>query len=137
MINDDRIVPVQKIDLLSLYYTIINANRESDEPFNVLRPNTVKGNFAIDEDGTYFANQPVKSIDIANGDLSWYVYFVPAYDYVGFTVGGQAAIISNEGSEISAVVQPDGVSLYLATMGDYGVYIRRLSPDVNAEADAE
>lgn len=106
MINNDRIVPVTRIDLLSLYGLIIKARGTS---VNAVNANDIDGNFSQSANGTAFASQPIKSYDFGNSVTSATVYFVPAYDFVGFTKGG-AAITT------SGTVDADDTTLYVATL---------------------
>lgn len=97
MINEERIVPVTKTDLLTLYGNTMKlagmtvSNQAADAP----------GVFVYDgaaTAGNLIADEPVKSFDLADA-TSGVVYFIPAYDYEGFKVGGVAV----------ASALPDGV----------------------------
>lgn len=124
MINNDRIVPVQKIDLLSLYATIgglvgatVKAVKSAD----------VEGNFAITEaqggEGVLaICDQPVKTFDFGADVSADVIYFIPAYDYEGFSIAGTK--VETEGDEVKA----DGVSLYKAVLGSGDVDITALTP---------
>lgn len=82
MVNNDRIVPVQKIDLLSLYGTILNLLGVGT--ITVLEADDIEGTFTIpNAEGTFLCNQPVKTFS-ADSDTgaSAVVYFVADY---GFT----------------------------------------------------
>lgn len=125
MINNDRIVPVQKIDLLTLYGTIL---RLADVDIDVLEAGTVDGAFQVTENGdagSYLANQPVKTLDFGE-EVTAGVYFVAAYDYAGITVEGEAATIGDG----SATVKPDGVSLYYASLESGEIRIAAMSPEL-------
>lgn len=111
MINSDRIVPVTKIDLLSLYGLIIKARGTS---VNAINANDVDGNFTQTANGTTFASQPVKSFDFGSSVTSATVYFVPAYDFKGFTKNGAA--ITETGT-----VDKDSATLYVATLASGAV----------------
>lgn len=124
MINNDRIVPVQKIDLLTLIGTILGLNGTS---YSVLAAQTVEGAFSVTgsgDAGNKLANQPVQSLDFASGVTAGVVYFVAAYDYAGITVAGAAATYA----EGSATVIPDGVTLYKATLSSGSVTVAAVSP---------
>ena len=124
MINNDRIVPVQKIDLLTLIGTILGLNGTS---YNVLATEDVEGDFSVTGTGaagTLLANQPVKTLDFATGVTGGTVYFIAGYDYAGITVAGAAASY-NEGS---ATVNPDGVTLYKAVLASNKVTVTAVSP---------
>lgn len=124
MINNDRIVPVTKIDLLSLYGTML-ALTEGDSITTVDAEDP--GTFALEEgdSGLYIANEPVKSFDFASFAESEStpevtVFFVPAYDYEGFSIEGDA--VETTGVE----VVPDGYTLYVATCNTSAVGINKI-----------
>lgn len=126
MINNDRIVPVQKIDLLSLVGTVLGLIGTS---YAVLAASDVEGTFSVTGSGAAgnkLANQPVKTLDFASGVTSGTVFFVAAYDFAGFTVNGTAATIADG----SATVEPDGVTLYKAVLGSGEVTITAITPVV-------
>lgn len=107
MINQDRIVPVQAIDLISLYGLILKVGS-----VNVTALNTTAsdGTFSIaSASGTVLASEPLKSCNIVAG-TSATIYFVPTYDYVGFSIAGTAVTTTG------ATVEPDGRTLYTATL---------------------
>ena len=125
MINNDRIVPVQKIDLISLYGTLLNVVLSAGgSTLSVLETGDVLGDFEVEDEGTFLANQPVTTLDFASGVSSGTVYFVAAYDYAGITVAGAAATIA----EGSATVQPDGATLYAATLSSGSVTVSAITP---------
>lgn len=126
MINNDRIVPVQKIDLLSLLGTVLGLIGTS---YSVLASSDVEGTFSVTGTGAagnLLANQPVKTLDFASGVTSGTVYFVAAYDFAGITVAGAAATIA----EGSATVEPDGVTLYKAVLSSGSVTVSAVTPVV-------
>lgn len=108
MINTDRIVPVTKIDLLSLYKTMLNV---AGTEVTVLPAETVDGIFVINEEGVYIANQPVKRVFVNQDGV---LYFVAAYDYEGFCAND--VLIETGGIEVVA----DDATLYMATL-DNGI----------------
>lgn len=127
MINNDRIVPIQKMDLLSMIGTILTLGNTS---YNVLAASDVEGDFSVTGSGaagTFLANQPVKTLDFASGVTSGTVYFVAAYDFAGFTVAGADATM-NTGS---VDVNPDGVTLYKAVLGSSKVTVTAITPSVS------
>ena len=126
MINNDRIVPIQKTDFLSLIGTVLALHGTS---YAILASSDVEGTFSVTGTGAAgnkLANQPVKTIDFASGVTSGTVYFVPAYDYAGITVAGAAATIADG----SATVKPDGITLYSAALASGEVTITALTPVV-------
>lgn len=122
MINTDRIVPVHKIDLLSLYGLILQQN-SSFSSLAKLAADTIDGEFTVaTNNGVLICNQPVKSINIAKTASSvsaCTVFFVADVDYAGITVDGAAATIANNGVS----VDPAGVTLYKAVYGSNTVTI--------------
>lgn len=132
MINNDRIVPVQKIDLLSLYGTILGIHGTS---YSLLAPKDTVGDFQVEATGAagnVLCNQPVKTLDFKTGTTSGTVYFVPAYDFAGITVAGVAATYNSsylDGDDVIA----DGVTLYKAVLSDGTVTLTAVTPDINAD----
>ena len=117
MINTDRIVPVTAIDLISLYGLILQVNGAIGEP---LEASTTNGEFVVtgEEDSSdLLANEPVQSLDFAEGVTSAEVYFVAAYDYAGFTINGAAV------ETTGVTVEPDGRTLYKATLASGAITI--------------
>lgn len=126
MVNNDRIVPIQKMDLLTMIGTILALHGTS---YAVIAASTVEGAFSVTGSGAAgnkLANQPVQTLDFASGVTSGTVYFVAAYDFNGITVAGAAATIADG----SATVKPDGVTLYKAVLGSGEVAITAVSPVV-------
>jgi len=117
MINKNRIVPVTAIDLISLYGLILAVGNEN---VSALAADDVVGNFKVTSAGKYLADQPVESIDITAASAT--VYFVPAYDYVGFKVSGAAVTptVPDEG------ILKDGRTLYKAVLASGAVTITKV-----------
>lgn len=119
MINNDRIVPITAIDLISMYGLILIGvlGGTKNKPV-ALSASTTNGEFEVSEAGTFLLDEPLKSCKIATG-ISGRVdaYFVPAYDYSGFTVNGAA--VTTEGDEVTA----DGRTLYYAAIDKGAVVI--------------
>ena len=116
MINNDRIVQVSSIDLLSLYATILKVAGTTLTVEDAVNP----GIFEVDEapqSGSLIASEPVASLDFASGVSSATLYFVPSYDYKGFTINGTAVVTTGD------TVKADGRSLYLATLSGGGISI--------------
>lgn len=112
MINTDRIVPITAIDLISMYGVILNC--ENSGNVTKLDATTTDGQFNIDfntlTDIYGICSEPVKTIDCTNfpSGASSFIYFVPAYDFEGFSINGAA--ITTTGETIVA----DGRTLYTA-----------------------
>lgn len=118
MINTDRIVPITKVDLISMYGLIL-LQASDNSSMTALQANDVAGDFSCGT-GIKLAAQPVKSCDFTGS--SGTLYFVPAFDYVGFTVSGAAATIADN----DVVVDPDGHSLYKAVLSSGTVTITKV-----------
>lgn len=116
MINNERIVPVTQIDLISLYGLILKL-AESTAP-TALDATTSNGQFTVSEAGTYIASEPVQTLNFTAA--SGTVYFVPAYDYSGFTVNGTA--VTPTGDEVLA----DDRTLYKAVLSGGAVTITQI-----------
>lgn len=115
MINDERIVPVTQIDLISLYGLILKL-AESTAP-TALNVTAGNGQFTVAEAGTYIASEPVQKLDFTAA--SGTVYFVPAYDYSGFTVSGTAVTPTGD-------VDADARTLYKAVLSSGAVTITKV-----------
>lgn len=124
MENNERIVPIQKIDRLSAIGETLALTSVS---YSVLAADTVSGEFTVAEAGTYLANQPVKSLNFGTGVSSGTVYFVADYDYEGFALNGTATVTAG------ATVKADGVSLYKAVLATGTVTITAITPELSAE----
>ena len=116
MINTDRIVPVMATDLITLYGLILKVGEinvdalEATTPGVFEQPTTAK---------TVLANEPVKSFDFGSSAATGTVYFVPAYDYVGFTKNGEALPVTGD-------VEADGCTLYSAALASNAVTITKI-----------
>ena len=101
-IKKDRIVPVTKTDLLTLYATMLKLiGRPAIE---YLQPDNVNGDYTLPAEPTdenaqaFFCTEPVRSFTIPEGVTTTAgAYFVPAYSFEG--IDG---------------VDPDGSTLYQA-----------------------
>ena len=124
MINTERIVPIQKTDYLSMIGTMLTLAGTS---YNVLAASTVEGAFSVTGSGAagnFLANQPVQSLDFADGVTGATVYFVAAYDYSGMTIADVA-------TTPTGVVEPDGITLYKAVLASGAVTITAITPAVS------
>jgi hypothetical protein len=122
MINKDRIVPVQATDLLSLYGLILKMD-SNNSTLAKLDALDVDGNFKVTSGSApLLCSQPAETIDIdatASSVSSATIYFVPAYDYKGFTIDGSA--VTPTGS-----VDADGVTLYKAALSSGAITIAKV-----------
>lgn len=122
MINKDRIVPIEKIDFLSMIGTVMNLMGASN--FHV-DATDAEGNLTVTgsgDVGTVLANQPLVSANFPAGVTAGVLYFVPDYKFSGFEVAGVA--VAAEG------VTPDykGVALYKATLSSGTVTVAAVTP---------
>ena len=121
MINTNRVVPVQKTDLLSLIGTVLGLIGTT---YSVLAATTIEGAFSVTGSGSagnFLANQPVQSLDFPSGVTGATVYFVAAYDFAGFTIAGAAATPTG-------TVQSDGVTLYKAVLSSGAITVTAVTP---------
>ena len=119
MINNDRIVPVTKIDLLSLYGLILALTAESAP--TALTADNAEGNFTVGTDNAnVIANEPVKALNFTSAVSAATVYFVAAYNYAGFTINGTAT------ETAGVTVDANDSTLYSATLADGTVTIAKI-----------
>lgn len=122
MINNDRIVPVQAIDLISLYGLILTMNSNNSGLAALDATNPGEFNVASSAGSLLIADEPVESLNFASGYSSGTVYFVPAYDYVGFSINGTAVTPESDSDEVVA----DGRTLYKAVLSSGEVTITKV-----------
>ena len=123
MINNDRIVPIQSMDFLSMIGTILAINGTS---YTVVASTDVQGTFEITgtgDVGNVLANQPVQTMDFASGVTAGVVYFVPDYNFSGSSINGTAVDLS------AVTIDADGISLYTATLATGAVTVAKITPD--------
>ena len=123
MINNDRIVPIQSMDFLSMIGTILAINGTS---YTVVASTYVQGTFEITgtgDVGNVLANQPVQTMDFASGVTAGVVYFVPDYNFSGISINGTAVDLS------AVTIDADGISLYTATLATGAVTVAKITPD--------
>ena len=116
MINSDRIVPITKVDLISMYGLILLQD-SNNSSMAALQADTVDGQFSCGT-GIKLAAQPVKSCNFTS--TSGTLYFVADYDYVGFTKAGAAVTMAG------ATVVADGHTLYKAVLSSSTVTISKM-----------
>lgn len=119
MINSNRIVPVKKTDLLSLYGTILSIANISVT--NVLADGI--GNFDLQSgSGNLIASEPVKTFNFGNSVTSFTLYFVADYGYEGFKSNGSDATIVDNG----VTVDKDSSTLYKAVLATGSITITKV-----------
>ena len=122
MINTDRIVPVQAIDLISLYGLILTMNSSNSGLVALDATNPGEFEVASSAGSVLIADEPLASLDFATGYSAGTVYFVPAYDYVGFSINGTAVTPESDSDDVVA----DGRTLYKAVLGSGEVTITQV-----------
>jgi len=124
MINTDRIVPVTKTDLISLY-SVILLQASGNSSLAKLAALDVLGNYEIKTNSAVLiADQPVASCDIdatASSVSACTLYFMADSAFAGFTIDGVAV----EAAEGSVDVVADG-SLYKAVLASGDITITRV-----------
>ena len=116
----DRIVPVQNIDLISLYSVVLkqDSNNSGLAKLNAVAP----GIFEASTGSLLLAAEPVKSFDIKSSLTATKIYFVAAYDFEGFSLAG----VKEEPTEGSAEVLKDATTLYSATLSSGDITIAKV-----------
>lgn len=116
MINTNRIVSVTETDLITLYGTIMKLANIS---VTAVDSASLTGDFAITSgSGNILASEPVKTFDIGEDVSTITIYFVPAYNYAGFTIDGTAATVTGD-------VDADGRTLYKAVLSSGSITITK------------
>ena len=117
MLNTNKIVPVQKTDLLTLYGTILKIANISAEALT-----GANGVYEVKTNSkTYIADAPVKSLDIdktASSLTANTTYFVADYDFTGVTCDGTAVT--------STAVVPDASTLCKAVLDSGTVTVSKV-----------
>lgn len=124
MINNDRIVSVTNIDLISLYGLVLKQDTTNNSTLAKLAANAI-GEFQIKSGSApLLAAEPAKIIDIdatASSVSACTFYFVAAYDYKGISIDGTIV----EPADGSDDVVPDG-TLYKAVLATGAVTITKV-----------
>lgn len=113
MINAERIMPVTKTDLISLYSVILAQNSEYSAYLLHLAADSVDGCFKCDSAGLFIADQPLKSCDFGTFEDPVRVFFVADDHFSGFSIDGVKVTPSASSVEVIA----DG-SLYSVTVAN-------------------
>ena len=117
MINNDRIVPVTKTDLLTLYGTVLKAANVS---VTALNASDAEGNFSqTTNSATVICSEPVKTLNFGSSVTAATVYFIAAYDYKGFTKDSATLTVTGD-------VDADGSTLYSATLSTNALTIAKV-----------
>lgn len=117
MINNDRIVPITAVDLITMYGLIL---KQTNVTLAKVDASTTDGQFEIAEAATpLIAAEPVKTLDFGENVTSATLYFVPAYDFAGFTLNGVATTPTGD-------VDPDGRTLYKGVLASNAITITKV-----------
>ena len=115
MINTDRIIPIEKVDYLSLISQVFAIASVTVEKLS-----GAGGNFTQDTNSkTVLCDEPVKTLNFGSSVTAATVYFVPDYNYEGFTQAGAAITTTGD-------VATDGVELYKAVLASGAVTITKV-----------
>ncbi|MBQ2581070.1 MAG: hypothetical protein II574_05520 [Ruminococcus sp.] len=121
MINTNRVVPMEKTDLLSMIYLVYAIIADNATLDGVISASGAGGDFTSGTNNkVYFADEPLRSCNFASGVTAGTVYFIPAYDYQGFTTNGSKPTMAG------AEVDPDGVTYYKAVLSSGTVTISKI-----------
>lgn len=108
MINQNRIVPITAVDLITMYGLILKVGSISVTALDAV---DTAGDFSqTTNSATVLCSEPVKEFTFGATVSAGTVYFVPAYDYVGFKKTGATL------TEAGVTVDADGRTLYSATL---------------------
>ena len=122
MINSNRIVPIQVVDLLSMYGLILlqDSNNSSLEK---LAASDIDGDFAVSTGSkVYLADQPLKSLVFGASITAGTVYFVADYAYKGFSKTGATLTLTAPDEGVLA----DGKTLYKAVLSTNALTITKV-----------
>lgn len=121
MINKNRIVPSARMDLLTLFGTILMI---ANVIYSAISASNVEGDFSVTgsgDVGTKLADQPLKSLDFVSGVTAGTVYFVADYEYTGMKIAGVA-------ETPTGTVLADGATLHKAVLSSGSITITKVSP---------
>ena len=119
MINNDRIVPITAVDLLTMYGLVL-AMALDTKPAKLDATDTDGDFVQAANSATVICSEPVKTFDFGSSVTAGTVYFIPAYDYSGFSIDGTAATTAG------ATVAADGRTLYSATLSSGTITIAQV-----------
>ena len=121
MINDARIVPITAVDLISMYgFVLAAAAAAASGTAPEKLAATDVATFEVDTNSkTYIASEPVKSLNFGSSITAGTIYFVPAYDFEGFTKTGATLTVTGD-------VDPDSRTLYAATLSTNALTIAKV-----------
>lgn len=115
MVNNERIVPIQSMDFLSMIGTVMALQGTS---VTVVAASDVEGNFTAGT-GNSLLNQPAKSIEFSGASAT--VYFVADYHFEGFSKTGATLTVTGD-------VVDDGITLNKAVLASGAVTVTQVTP---------
>lgn len=125
MINTNRIVPIEKIDLISMYGLILLQNSNFGSLAKLVASD-VDGDYTVTtNNGVLIADQPLKSCNIAataSSVSACTLFFVADYAYEGFSIDGVAETPADGSVDVVA----DGVTLYKAVLSSGDITITKV-----------
>lgn len=117
MINQDRIVPITKTDLLTMYGTMLKIGGASVTALDAV---DTAGDFEqATNSATVICSEPVKALNFGSSVTAATVYFVAAYDFKEFTKTGATLTVTGD-------VEADGSTLYSATLSTNALTIAKV-----------
>ena len=126
MINTNRIVPIVKTDLLSIYGAMLTIAGIS---YGVLKSSDILGSFVVTGSGaagSFLCDQPVKRLDIPAAVTGCTVYFVAGYDFGGLTVAGAAPTFVD--GYTNDTILSDCATLFKAVLSSGTVTVTAVTP---------
>lgn len=119
MVNENRIVPVTKMDLISLFGSVASLMLSLSGAEPVILDPVETGVFEIESNGMYLLSEPAKSVDFAATATSATAVFIPGYDYEGITLAGAAV----EPSEDSILPEAEPNAFYGAALQSGSIFV--------------
>lgn len=116
MINTNRVVPVTKTDLITLYGTVLKIASISA---TALSASNIGEFEQTTNSATVICDEPVKSLNFGSSVTAATVYFIPAADYVGFTKTSATLTVTGD-------VVADGSTLYSASLSTNALTIAKV-----------
>lgn len=130
MINNERIVPITKVDLLSAMWLMHSLIEDAGEGYIMqTEAATPAGIFNVTAEASTatLLNEPAKEIYVTaklTSEQSCVIYFVPTYDFKGVSLNG-GALIKPEGMESIDLSGCDVIRLHID--GEIGMSISSIT----------
>lgn len=127
MVSNDRIVPIVKIDRISLFGEMLAVANVSTA---LVAAANAEGDFSVTGTGSAgnkLLAEPAKSIELANAITGVTVYFVAGKQFKGITKNGSAVTLASA-SLAYADLACDGVTMYKAVLSSGEVTISAVTP---------